>query len=204
MLSQGIHVLWRGVAFVLSEAVLRPLVRVFLHQAVTGDFRDDRCGGNAALDAVAPNNRTMRIVEPECVATIDQQIRWFNERLQLSDGEVHGFFGGNEDAMRIDVRGIGHADSPVAVRNNPFICFLALFLVQLLAVANDDACSRRRPTEGFALEHRQRQYARACDDGACKGASPCFIDAGDDGGRIDIVTLSGLGTEKEVLGEAMG
>ena len=69
------------------EAVLRILLRVLLHQAVTGDLRKDRRRCDAGGQAVALDDGAYRKAEVRRAVAIDQ--RQLRGRIELRNGLRH-------------------------------------------------------------------------------------------------------------------
>ena len=64
-----------SVPLVDAEAECRKFRIVRSHEPITCDFRNDRCCGDRRFRFISSDDGTVRIVEPEPVSAVDEEVR---------------------------------------------------------------------------------------------------------------------------------
>jgi len=142
------------------------------HQPVARDLRHDRGGRDARFQRIPVDDGGVRIVEPEFVAAVDQEVRGAAPLRELRDGLLHRPLGCRKDAMEIDEICLHNTGSVRTVCRDPCEGFFAHVGREYLAVADEAG-------QGNILG----QDAGSRNDRACQSAPAGFINSGGHGGR---------------------
>jgi len=122
----GTEVFLGPVPFMYLESVWSENPRAAAHQAVSRHFGDDGCRGDACFQRISVDDRTVRIVEPEMVAAVDEQIGGTKRLFEHRDGSLHRALRSGEDAFCIDVLCFGESPAVRCFCFDPGEGFLAL------------------------------------------------------------------------------
>ena len=95
-----------SVPFVCRKSVRGMLWAGCAHQTVARDLGEDRCGADARLTLVSANDGTVRVVKPEFVASIDEEIRGRDGCGECGNCILHCPFRCAKDTDGIDGAGV--------------------------------------------------------------------------------------------------
>ena len=128
------HVLSRGVAFVVGEAVARVLLIQIPHHSISGHFSEHAGGGNRVAFAIALDQSRLGVGQPFDPQSIDKDM--LGPGFQLIQSDIHRSPGGLANIDSIDRLDIDDGDriADFRVSRNPAIKLLALLDVQLLRI----------------------------------------------------------------------
>lgn len=124
--ANGLEVHGYAVSLVYVEAVAGESFMILDHETVSGDFGDDRSCGDAGFRLISADDGAVRLIEPEFVAAVDQEICGGDEVGEFFDRLLHRFLSGGQNAEGVDLPRLHDADSVGAMCGDPAEGFLAL------------------------------------------------------------------------------
>ncbi len=163
-----LDMLWGPIPFVSCKSIQRIRGICFSHYLVACDLGNDRRSSNTRLKAISFDEGTMRIVEPKCIAPVDEEICRSDMHCEHAHRFLHGFIGRFQYSNVIDFLCGCASNSKRTLGSDPCVCMFTLFFGQFFAIKQANISHVfRRPSPFLMGDTRMCEMDSASNNRAC-------------------------------------